>query len=106
MATRPVYSNSFWQSAGHTGDTPLLVPSGQLWVLREFDVYYNPSSFVPNAVRIEGDYGQTMVWTQFVIATGERTFQWQGRLVIAVGCSIHSDEATDVSLSGYVLTLP
>lgn len=101
-----IYSVCFVAKRGLVGDFPVLVDPGFVYVIRDIDLYYNPSTFVPAQFFLTGDVGQTVAYTVFIISGGNRTDSWRGRQVITSGFICSSNEPMDVTVSGYKLTAP
>lgn len=101
-----VYSTQFLIERGLVGTESYLLPPGTVGILRDVDVYYNPSSFAPQTFFLLGDIGQAIVYMEWLIVSSSRTQEWRGRQVFTTGIQITSAEPADISVSGYVLTLP
>lgn len=104
MAT--VYSILVQASIGLNGTLTLTVPAGYKWILRDFDVYWGGGA-IAKTVYLRGTAGQAIWFNGFAIGGGQYA-SWRGRQVINPGktCAIVTNDAMDVTLSGYQLTLP
>lgn len=100
-----VYSTLFYRQQGLLGYVGIPVPSGQIWVIRDFQVY--SGALLPSVVRLkDGVTGQTIWFYDFGIASNQWA-DWQGRQVFNSGDTIGIEADTnpaDVRLSGYALT--
>lgn len=103
---RPVYSERLAQVLGLSGLELVSIPAGFTAVLRDFDVYWG-GGVIRRAVFLRGAGGQTIFYNSFG-DTGGQYASWRGRQVIQAGetFSIFTEDAMDVTLSGYLLTLP
>lgn len=103
---RPVYSQRLAQVLGLSGLELVSIPAGFTCVLRDFDVYFGGSIFA-RAVYLRGAGGQTIWYNKFTAPDGQYA-SWRGRQVVAAGetFSIFTEDAMDVTLSGYLLTTP
>lgn len=106
MATT-VYSTPFVAVQGLTSFVTVPVATGFVYVVRDLDAYYNPSSFTPLELHVVGDGGQTFIWTKWLITDTDGLFSWRGRQVITGSFTVTSSgPAVDVTISGYKLSLP
>ncbi len=103
---RPVYSERLAQELGLSGLLLITAPHGFTTVLRDLDVYFGGSVFA-RGVYLRGAGGQTIWFNNFATDAGQYA-SWRGRQVIQEDevFSIFTEDAMDVTLSGYVLTLP
>lgn len=99
------YSTSFAALQGLSGDHALTVPSGEVWVIRDIDVYAD--DFAPAEFYFIGASTQTIAYWQSSGASTPSTYQWRGRQVFEPGETIilRATNAADVTMSGYRLTL-
>lgn len=109
MAT-PVYSTRFIQQHGLSGHASFMVPSGFVAVVRDVDSYIGtPAGF--NSLYFHGAIGQTIWWTEATIGQSQYA-SWRGRQVFEPGelIDVEADvgglDAYDVTVSGYLLSLP
>lgn len=103
---RAVYSVTFMQIAGLDGRHDYVVPSGFRAVVRDIDVFAHVS-VAARDIHIIGQAGQTFYW--FDWNTGDTSAQhWSGRVVLDPGSLLRaqSSDLVDVTISGYLLTLP
>lgn len=105
----PVYTKRFYGAAGQVGISPPgshIVPAGFVWVLRDFDVVY--SGTFGSSTRLIGNKGQTIWFNEFQGGDVAQYASWRGRQALFPGdqFQISSVAPTDVTLSGYQLTLP
>jgi len=104
-----VYSTRFLQAHGLSGTTTYTVPAGYRAVLVQLDTYSNP--LLALEVFLHGALGQAMWWGQWT-PTIPQYQHWAGRQVIEAGESVDVEvnagpgDGADVTLSGYLLTLP
>jgi hypothetical protein len=102
-----VYSTSLIAEKELTGTATYGVPSGYVLVVVAIDVYWGSEVFVPSG-RVLGAAGQVFaVWQGAALAAN--IMQWRGRHVMNAGetltVSVDNGNA-DVSVSGYLLSLP
>lgn len=102
-----LYSARFVSENGAGTTTSVEVPAGEIWVVRQIDVY----SDVPLGV----DSGQCFVGIEtipfFWCTTGPDTTThntWTGRQVLNAGeaLTVYADDHVAVTISGYQLTTP
>jgi hypothetical protein len=105
----PVYSTCFVQEKGLSSNAVYAVPPGFVAVMRDIDLYGNVVA--DGDVFVQGAQGQTIWWVGFNV--GERKVsQWSGRQVfqpldtIIVNPQLGPLDAIDITISGYLLTLP
>lgn len=105
-----VYSVRLYHGLGVSPGTIVAytVPAGYRAILRDIDCY--SSAGVSNSeIYIEGDLGQTIFHAE-VAATTQDSPQWRGRQVFEPGETISINvggaSAWDITMSGYLLTLP
>lgn len=102
----PVYSTSVLQVQGLTSSATYTVPAGQLLVVRDIEHYWNGPS-ASNHTFWEGDAGQTWFFIENTITSGQRWGTWTGRVVLREQLVVRTDaDPVDVTISGYLLTLP
>jgi len=102
-----LYSVSFLALEESTDVTPVGVPAGETWVIRDIDVYWGNQIEAPTG-RILGSAGQAFaIWQGAVLAPN--VMSWRGRHVITgpgtLTASVDVGNA-DISISGYRLTAP
>lgn len=103
---RPVFSTSFLQQQGMYPSATYAVPAGFRAVVRDIELYWNGPS-LDTSVHFIGDQGQTWFFDLFTVSSGQRWGSFTGRVVLDLGFSITSDnDPVDVSVSGYLLSLP
>lgn len=103
-----VYSSNFGQLHAFNGLYAFNVPAGQVLVLRDVDLFAPAQIGTEVEVFLQGDLGQT-IW--YVVADGTTAIneQWRGRQVFGEGQQIYVNVTSghvDVTLSGYLLSLP
>jgi hypothetical protein len=107
--TVPVYSTNFIAELGLVGAISLTVPSTEVYVIRDIDVYADGAISVPfTYVFAHGANGQAFFYYQWEPGT-QAWEQWRGRQVMSPGTTwdvTSSNGAVDVTVSGYILTLP
>lgn len=102
-----VYSDRFYVKQGLSGTETLDVPAGVLWVVRDVWVFAGAEVIFTKQWHLIGDAGQTFDWAGFTVVNPEPLHFWQGRQVILESLTVMADPGPlDVSISGYVLTLP
>jgi hypothetical protein len=102
-----VYSTSFMQRLRLDGGSPYTVPAGVVAVLRDWDAYVRSDDAIEGSVALLGGAGQIV--DSFTMAAGvAQKHQWTGRQVIPSGqtFTVSTPCPVDVTLSGYLLTLP
>lgn len=103
---RAVYSTRFLEEVGLDGLASYTVPAGFTAVLRDLDAY-NASGIAVGRIFLLGHLGQT-IW--FAVSAEEQdTYQsWRGRQVLLEGekFTVNTEVHWDVTVSGYLLTLP
>lgn len=101
-----VYSTSFLQGHGTYPSVVYNVPPGFRMVVRDIELYWNGPS-VDNTVHFIGDIAQTFFAVVFTVASGQRWASFTGRVVLNTGFEMTVDnDPVDVTVSGYLLTLP
>ena len=102
----PVYSSRFAGIQGLDGVAGFTVPPGVVWVLRDLDAYYN--GFTVASIHLLGSTMQTIWYNGFGGGGNPQYASWRGRQVLnpGEGFQLTTDQAIDVTVSGYVLTLP
>lgn len=102
---RSLYSEQLAALQGFSGTYTYTVASGFRVVLRDLDASYDGVS--GTELRLLGSAGQTIDRWHGTIAD-EGPHQWRGRQVIRSGESfqVTTTDATDVTISGYVLSEP
>jgi hypothetical protein len=103
---RAVYSQRFIQEAGLNGSSSYVVPAGFKAVLRDLDVYNGAGGTA--SVFLQGALGQAIWVHRWALGDGASPQDWHGRQVLETGESvtIRTDVPMDVTLSGYLLSLP
>lgn len=103
---RLVYSTSFIQERGLNGTFNYTVPAGFVAVVRDADVFWGGGVALPD-FRMRGQAGQTIWFYEFVLGHGE-SIEWRGRQVMdPLGVlSVVTGDPMDVTVSGYLLTVP
>lgn len=101
-----VYSVRFCAIEGLDGSAAFTVPEGFVWVLRDLDAWY--VGFLSNTIHLTGSAGQAIWGNAFAGAEQPQYASWRGRQVLNTGESfgVNSAQATDITVSGYQLTLP
>ena len=101
-----MYSHRFFAGKGVASQIDEHVPAGVLWIVRDVDVYCN-APLGGARFTFMGELGQA-IWTAVWAPNTTSAQQWRGRQVFETGTlfSVKADEPTDVTVSGYVLTLP
>lgn len=107
---RPVYSTRFIQAHGLTSTASYTVPAGFIAVVRDVDTWISTPIGL-NALFLHGALGQAIWQTSATI--GESQYgSWRGRQVfepgelVEVEADVGALDAYDVTVSGYLLTLP
>jgi hypothetical protein len=103
---RQTYSVLIYGAAGVSALVDLAPPAGFKWVIRDIQAYCN-AGLSGSRFTFEGADGQAAVSFVWPPNTTEG-FQWSGRIVVESGQTVHlhADDPTDVTISGYALTLP
>lgn len=101
-----VYSTSFVQVQGIVTPLTTAVAAGTLHVIRDIQVYYNFPGGIEAEFRLTGDQAQTVVFWPFTITSGDRIFGWTGRQVMHESWTVSGTDLMDISVSGYILSLP
>lgn len=103
--TSPVYSERFMAVQGLVGYETYTVPSGYRAVIRDLNAYNGGGATTTHLV-LHGSAGQALLLFTSALAAGD--YFWVGRQVYYAGedISVQTDGAWDVTLSGYLLTLP
>jgi len=104
MAT--VYSKRFIAASGITAEVSETVPAGVIWILRDVDIYCN-APLGGSRFFLEGSIHQTL-WSAVTNPNSINAVGWRGRQVLVSGESfyVRADTPTDVTISGYELSLP
>lgn len=91
---------------GLNGTAVYTVPAGFVAVLRDLDAYFG-GDIAPQNMFLHGPAGQAIWWNGWTVLIAG-VAQWRGRQVIQGGESfdVTTDAPMDVSVSGYLLTLP
>lgn len=102
----PLYSYQFLAALGLNGSLPYTVPGDVRAVLRDLDAYYN--GLVEASIHLEGSLGQTIWYNGFSAGGNPQYASWRGRQVLDPGdtLTVTTDQAIDVTISGYLLSLP
>lgn len=103
---RSVYSTNFFSGHGINGSSTYNVPAGFIAVVRDADVFWGGGVALPD-FRMIGQAGQTIWFFEFVLGHGE-SIEWRGRQVIdPLGTlTVVTGDAMDVTISGYLLSVP
>lgn len=110
MAFTPIYSALFLRESGLTGPVFVDIGADQVFILRDVAAYNGTEGVTSSSLFImDTATNATVVFMEW--GPGETGMkQWHGRQVFVpfVGNTIQvrADTATDVSLSGYILTQP
>jgi hypothetical protein len=102
---RPVYSVRLLDDSGVTGDRSYTVPDGYTLVIRQVAWFSQVGIGVPAYNYAYGPSGGTFLW--FTVDTDTTVMQqFEGRWVFIEGevVTFHSDDATDLHVSGYLLS--
>jgi hypothetical protein len=102
----PVYTLSMDQTQGIVGTHYHFIDTGIMWVVRNVQVYWNSQGNLEDEFRLIGDVGQTALYYQFTVSSGNRTFTWNGRLALVTALGISTTSPMDVTVTGYQLSLP
>lgn len=101
-----VYSASFAQAAALTGTSKVTVPDGQVWVLKDIDVWAD-SSIEGAFILFAGYSGQIFYAFECDGTVAGSHDHWTGRIVLQPGQSFEiqvASNAWDVSVCGYSLS--
>jgi hypothetical protein len=103
---RAVYSELLVAELGLTGTATFTVPAGFRCVLRDLDAY-NGGTFTSDTIFLHGQLGQAIWYGQTSSSEGSY-HSWRGRQVIDQGLTfaVAVSGTWDVTVSGYLLTLP
>lgn len=101
-----VYSICFIAHQGLNGTDTYVCPEDRVLVIRDLDAYANVT-LASRELYLLGANGQTIyhdAWGE----ESQHSSQWSGRQVIEPGqsFSVHTTDLIDVTVSGYLLTLP
>jgi hypothetical protein len=101
-----VYSTQFLAIQGLDGTVYYDCPLDRVLVLRDLDAYANVT-VASRELYLRGSAGQTIyhdAWGE----ESQHSSSWRGRQVISPGqqFSVFTSDLIDVSVSGYLLTLP
>lgn len=99
----PVYSVKLVQATGTTSLDVGPVPPGEVWILRDLDMYCNNGGVSPSDAFLRGALGQAIWWNSN--APGSNYASWRGRQVLNEGEHFFwsSGSPCDVTVSGYQL---
>jgi hypothetical protein len=104
-----VYSTQFYAGRTGQGETPLYtVPSGNVLVLRDVEIYAATSSDIQFALAVGAPGIVSHLWFVNPLKAGEWA-QWQGRSVLDTGqllIAVAGEAGVEVTASGYLLALP
>lgn len=102
----PVYSTRFIQVRGLDGAVTYTCPDGYVAVVRDLDAYHGATG-AESSVYLIGAGGQTL-WENDNSVVDASYSSWRGRQVFYEGESIQvsANDSTDVTVSGYLLSLP
>lgn len=100
-----VYSTRLIEAHATSAET-YTVPAGYRLVVRDADCFY-PGGLGQSA-QLEGPAGQIFAYFPFAAAVNGVLSSWRGRQVFEPGETITfaSTAAMDITVSGYLLTLP
>lgn len=101
-----VYSTSIAQVQGLNGSIDVLVPAGSVFVVRDMWAYWNSATELFAKLYAIGDYGQTFWFALWTAIDANPIAYWQGRTVLNTRLTLRTDNPVDVTVSGYVLSLP
>lgn len=102
-----VYSTAFIGEKELSGSAVYTVPTGYVAVVRDCDVFQGSSS-TGVYFQLLGGEGQAFFWCSSLPLTAQ-WFQWTGRHVLNEGATLTALVGSgnpDVSVSGYLLSLP
>lgn len=104
MAT--IYSTVFISELGLSGTHSYVCPSDRLLVLRDLDAYAE-TTVAARDLWLMGSRGQTIFHDSWG-APDQHNAAWRGRQIINPGdsFSVRTTDNVDVTVSGYLLTLP
>lgn len=100
-----VYSVRF-VALRNTSGGGVVVPAGNVAIVRDIDAFFG-GGIGGGALNVTGPAGQTFAWFPFT-GLESSVFQWRGRQVFNPGETIGwtADHGVDLTISGYLLTLP
>lgn len=101
-----VYSVSIAQVQGLDGDQVVFVPASHVFVVRDIWAYWNSSSELFAKLHVSGDDGQTFFFALWTTLDADPLAFWQGRAVIQNHITLSTDNPVDITVSGYLLSLP
>jgi hypothetical protein len=103
---QPVYSTRFIARQGLNGTATYVVPAGFRAVVRDVDAYCDNSG-AGGTLFLHGSAGQT-IWHLSLAAFATTDGMWRGRQVVEQleSFDVTTDTRTDVTVSGYLLSLP
>lgn len=101
-----VYSTLLLSKQGLNGALDIPCPAGFRMVIRDLDVYCDNSG-AGGTFFFKGNVNQT-IWHLSLAAFATTDGQWRGRQVIDYpdSASVVADTNSDVTVSGYLLSLP
>jgi len=106
MAVRPVYSTRLLAWSASSSPPPFTVPSGQVCIVRDADVYSGGGATITVHLGVNG---VANFWAgQFTVESIPQVLQWRGRQVLNEGEQLvyAADGVTDGLVSGYLLLAP
>lgn len=103
---RPIYSAQLFCAGALTGNHPVTVPAGQVYVLRDMDAWAE-TSHNGDELLVRGTNGN-IIWAVLCDGTFAGSLKsWRGRQVIPQGTTFSVNAASgswDIAISGYILT--
>lgn len=112
MMASPVFSQRFFQARNLSGGSNYTVPDGFRAVVRDIDVFDGSVTGDNVFQAISDALGQTFAFWRSPLTGGSLNagswFGWRGRQVFFPDDTItfFADSGLDVTVSGYLLTLP
>jgi hypothetical protein len=103
-----VYSASFAQAAEVEGTQQVVVPAGEVWVLKDASLWCNQNTTGYRCFLL-GYSGQVFFGWEGATAIADNLGLWSGRIVLQAGESFQiyvNSGSWDVSVCGYLLTTP
>jgi hypothetical protein len=102
-----LYSVSIMQVQGLTAPQTIEVPDGKVLVVRDIWSYWNSATEAFSKLYVTGDFAQTFWFVLYDQLDTQPIAFWQGRIVLHTQLVAYTDGgAIDVSISGYLLSLP
>lgn len=88
---------------GAAGASP---PVGTIWVVRDIWCVWQGTTDLSTLINVYGDLGQAFFQSLITQLDANNLTFWQGRMVCNEALAVTTTSSTDVSISGYELTLP